>query len=599
MLNHLKEKKEYVILNFIIWACIKNENLVEKKIEYKANNNQLIIHLNDAETVYFHYNSSIIINESSYIGYKNSNKEKIEKTFDCIRKYFIFKQSLIKELNEEKSISKNGMASSQIDFERDQNGKQVNMLQSMPNIKIKNQNEIKEGFLIKKEIFKEWEKYTDYENIKNKNILSKNQEEIEEIKENINKNFIVNKPLLDNIKTKKFKDIQDISNYLNNHLSLILVNVEFFDLVNFKNKNDLEKVEYSKIQKNFINLNLSDKKYKSEFVVYSYNNIISPNIEINLSMVNNLIELYTFQESLKLKLKQNKKEKIKMKLVNREWISNIKNNYNYNTLCDSIKNSKIIKDKINNFESINGSDKFYCLNEISKNLLENFLDDLLYKIYLREENNRKKYELSYKKDKIEYKGRIKEIKYINNFEFIDSKLFHQIMENNINNNENKEEISKDVICHIFDGKILIIYENKYNYNLYISGYINIENLFISEYYFDYLNIDSLVKKDSSDIFQILKNNPNRNYFGLTGIDNQSVVHCYKLKSDKSQNINISYLEKREEEVKNNYSLKEKEIEKNCKKAIEALIELYLMNKELKIQLMESLFFINFKLKYFL
>ena len=425
MLSNLKEKKEYAILNYTMWTAIKSDNLVEKKIEYKFNNNQLIVHLNDAETVNFQHNSFIIINESFYIGFKNSIKEKIEKTFDCVKKYYKFKQSLKKELNEEKVISKNGMASSQIILEGEQKGKQGNMSQSMNNIKMKNQNEIKVGFLIKKEIFKEWEKYTDYENIKNKNILSKNNEEIEEIKEYINKNFIVNKPKLDNIKVKKYKDSKDISNYLNSHLNLILVNAEFFNLLDFKNKNDLEKVEFSIIKKNFINLKLN-KENNSEFVVFSYNNIISLNTEINLSMVNHLIELYTFQENLKLKLKQNKKEKIRMKLVNREWISNIKSDYNYNAMCDSIKNSKIIKDQIKNYESINDTAKFYYLNEVSKDLPENFLDDLLFKISEKKEDSKKKYEFSYKKEKVEYQKSTKEIKYINNFEFIDSKLFHEL-----------------------------------------------------------------------------------------------------------------------------------------------------------------------------
>ena len=52
LLNNLNEKKEYAILNFTIWKYIKDENLVEKKIKYKVNNeNKLVIQLNAAETV--------------------------------------------------------------------------------------------------------------------------------------------------------------------------------------------------------------------------------------------------------------------------------------------------------------------------------------------------------------------------------------------------------------------------------------------------------------------------------------------------------------------------------------------------------------------
>ena len=563
MMRNLKDQKEYAILNFIIWASIKNTNLVEKKIYYKVKNKQLIFKLNDAETIYFNCNSNII-NEDSFIKVENSNEKKINKTFDCIKKYYKFKKSLIKELNEEKNTSRNYITSSQLVVENEQKEKGERMLQSMQNLKVQNLNEIKVGFLIKNEIFKEWEKYTDYENLKNKNIISGNKEEIEEIKEYINKNFIVNKPKLDNIKTKEFKNSSEITSYLNTHLNLILVNAEFFDLVDIKKKNELKNIKFS-INKNHIdfNFNLTDKKNKSESLYYSYNNIISSNTSLNLSLVNNLIELYTFQESLKLKLKQKKKEKISMKLVDKEWIFNIKSHYNYNTLCDLIKNSKIIKDKINNFESINNSTKLYYLKEVLKDLPENFLDDLLFNFYLKEENNNKKYELSYKKEKIEYNISTKEIKYINNFEFIDSKLFHHLMEININKKEKEEDISRDVTCYIFGNKLLIIYENKSNVNTYICGYINNENLFISEYYFDYLNIQLLEKKDSLDIFKILKNNESKNYFNLTSVDNQTVVHCFKLKSDESQNTKTSYLEKEDEETKGNIQLNEKEIEKKC------------------------------------
>ena len=41
MLNNLKEQKEYVILNCIIWAEIKTDNLVGTKIEYKVNSKNL------------------------------------------------------------------------------------------------------------------------------------------------------------------------------------------------------------------------------------------------------------------------------------------------------------------------------------------------------------------------------------------------------------------------------------------------------------------------------------------------------------------------------------------------------------------------------
>ena len=184
MLNNLREKNEYVILNYTVFTSIKSENLNEKIIEYEINNNQLIIKLNDIETVYFNYNS-YIINESSLIKVENLNKKKIDQTFECIKKYYEFKQLLKKELNKEQLTTKYGMTSSQISVEKMKKEEQKNLQRSMNNIKVQNLYEIKVGFLIKNETFKEWEKYTDYEKIKNKNILSEKQEEIEEIKEYI------------------------------------------------------------------------------------------------------------------------------------------------------------------------------------------------------------------------------------------------------------------------------------------------------------------------------------------------------------------------------------------------------------------------------
>ena len=123
LLNNLNEKKEYAILNFTIWKYIKDENLVEKKIKYKVNNeNKLVIQLNAAETVYFTNNLNII-NESSYLGFQNSNKEKIEKALDCIKKYYIFRQSLIKELNEKQDTPNNDKIPSQILWEMEQKEK--------------------------------------------------------------------------------------------------------------------------------------------------------------------------------------------------------------------------------------------------------------------------------------------------------------------------------------------------------------------------------------------------------------------------------------------------------------------------------------------
>ena len=166
------------------------------------------------------------------------------------------------------------------------------------------------------------------------------------------------------------------------------------------------------------------------------------------------------------------------------------------------------------------------------------------------------------------------------------------MKNNLNNKIKEEDISRDVTCFIyfFGDKLLIRYEYKSKVNVYIYGYINNDNLFISEYYFDSLNIDLLEKRNTSDIYKTLKNNKNTNYFGFNEIDNQSFVQCFKLESDESQNIYNTCIQKEEEEIRDNIPLDGKEIEneKNCQRAIEALIELHLMNIELKIKLNEPL-----------
>ena len=63
------------------------------------------------------------------------------------------------------------------------------------------------------------------------------------------------------------------------------------DKVTDLNADELEKINFV-IEKNYINFYLNFKNNRSQNVLYSCNNIISSDIEINLSMMNNIIKLY-------------------------------------------------------------------------------------------------------------------------------------------------------------------------------------------------------------------------------------------------------------------------------------------------------------------
>ena len=500
LIEALEENNEYVLVNPNIWKMTKNTNFDKKKglISYEINSKFLILFINNIETLYFSPNSSII-SKNSFFKSENLKQNEINKIYKSISVYFMFETNLINDLKQ---------------------------------LKVEVQ---KEGYLISKKWLNDWKKYSDYENIK-KNFLSKNLLDENNIKQFIIKNFIKNKTILSDIQSLHL-DINKIFIKFSKGEEFAIVNSDFFNIFG-KNLEDQQKNKirfFLKNKKIIFHFNESkiDDKFKE---YYSYNNIISIKIRECFKIVHNLIDLYIYQENIKLKIIKNNSDNNlnNLILVDKKWISFIKKYYNYDILCEMIRNTKFLKENINNIESMNDKEKYYFLNKLPY-LSEKYFDD----IYNKKNSNEEKYSLEIKEKIIDNKN----IKFIDNFELIRADLLKNLISNNKDKDKLKNEIMKDALCYNGENKLLIVYEIEKGSNCknYIIGYINEKNSFISEYIIEYSDINILndiLNRNGLDYILIrLKEKNNSGYYDIFDENNNLVCKCRELNSDKDYQIN--------------------------------------------------------------
>lgn len=501
LVKSLEENNEYVLVNFNIWKMTKNSTFNKKEglISYENNSDYLILFLNSIETVYFSPNSSII-SKNSFFKSENIKQSEINKIYKSIPVYFMFEAEIINDLRQLKTEDK------------------------------------KEGYLISKQWLNDWKKYSDYENIK-KNFLSKNLLDEDNIKQCINKNFIKNKTVLNDIQSLHL-DINKLFISFSKGKEFVIVNSDFFNIfvknLEIQQKN---KIRFLPNNKKII-FDFDESKIDNKFkIFYSYNNIISIEIRDSFKIVHNLIGLFIYQENIKLKINENKSENNinNLKLIDKKWISDIKKNYSYDTLSEMIKNEDFIKENINNFKDINDKEKFYFLNKVP-NLSEKYFNDIYNHI-----NNYKeeKYLLEIKEKIIDNKT----IKFIDNIELIKNDLFDNLISNNKDKDKLKNEISKDVLCYIGGNKLLILYEieKESNFNNYIIGYINEQNSFVSEYIIEYTDaniLNDVLNKNGLDyILKKFKENNNSGYQDIFNENNDLICRCRELNYVKTYQIN--------------------------------------------------------------
>ena len=161
-----------------------------------------------------------------------------------------------------------------------------------------NNDKIIEGYFIEKNWFQKWKHYTDYD--KNIFLLSDLIENKDKIKDNI-KNSCKND--LKDISMIKFFSKDKFNLILKN--DLILMREDFVKI--FEKK--IDQIKKYKILFKIQNHRLIffDENKKIIGNTYSINNILPIESNEFFKIANNLIELYIFQEQLKLRIKQGKK----------------------------------------------------------------------------------------------------------------------------------------------------------------------------------------------------------------------------------------------------------------------------------------------------
>ena len=215
------------------------------------------------------------------------------------------------------------------------------------------------------------------------------------------------------------------------------------------------------------------------------NNIIFSNLDFNLLI---LIKIFFFQEELKNKL--NTQEQFPTNtyiLIDKEFISKFKNNFNYDDLYNYMK-KEYSKNELQITESVDNENIF----EIIQNLPRYYINSIKNKMELNKFN--------YQSDKKIINGKIvksnqdkKNLKYINNFEIINANIFLKL--SNINKKINNFCYYGRIYC--IKNKLLIVFKDKETNSFYFEiGYINEINSYIVEYIIDILYDKNIFKEIS-------------------------------------------------------------------------------------------------------
>ena len=150
-------------------------------------------------------------------------------------------------------------------------------------------NQILKGYLVEKNWFLKWKKCTDYDN--NKSLLS----DLIENKDKIKNNIKINKPDLYPISIIKYLSKNNFSTILKSDI-FILVSEKFVSIF----ESNIPSLKIHKISFKIKNHKLI---FFEQSGLYSFNNILPIESNEFFKITNNLIELYIFQEQLKLRIK--------------------------------------------------------------------------------------------------------------------------------------------------------------------------------------------------------------------------------------------------------------------------------------------------------
>ena len=194
------------------------------------------------------------------------------------------------------------------------------------------------------------------------------------------------------------------------------------------------------------------------------------------SYIRIIFKIYYFQEELNNNIKKpiDENKKIKIGLIQKDWINQFKPYLDYNCLKVLINSCEQIKEY--NYSSLS-DDK---IDNLINNILKDYKDSLDKENKIKQLNFGKDKQLILNEKKIN-KPKLKTLKYYNDLEVVSSDIIGplQILFNNYSSS-----FSDIKNCIIGNNKILILFQDSKGNDYYEIGKIN-NNIFSAEYLLDF------------------------------------------------------------------------------------------------------------------
>ena len=480
LLNMLFNGNKYILINTKLWKllCKKNEENITS-IKYEINYMKIKFRLSDQKELIFanQNNSNLITSEvfytsynSDYSLYKSRYENIVNNNYNKIIEYYKYQQNF-----------KNSL-------------------------KIPSKRSHNTGYLVDINWLTKWEKFNDYNNIKN-NYLEKNIDKKKQIINHIiyiqqcNKlnGFYLKEP-----EVNKFTSKEELEAFLKRK-KLVIIDVSILSFwQNLENKKIYYYLYDNKIEFYFA-------QNKEPLILPTKDNIITINNKINLEYPNllQLIKIFYFRKFINREILNEHKMKNNNSiiLIKNDIIIQYLSYFNYQNL------SILLNQKDFEFEYKDLEQNFHSILESIKNLLHSYYEEIILKEAATISLNLTGQEYYLNPQPIRCKE--KNFFYISDFEIIDDDIFSFFKENLMI--QDKQVIHGKYIAE--DGKIFL----SYNYNdtncfqiskfditneNFIPELILEESFYMKNKMFEYFNIIGIKK---------LTDNPRNNIIS-TGVN---------------------------------------------------------------------------------